>query len=367
MPKTPFFQLPRTSIPVLDGFRAIAILIVLLSHVGLAHIIPGKFGVTLFFFLSGYLITTILRQEFELHRTVTLRIFYFRRIVRILPPMYIAIILAIGLGLLGVIDPIDVKLLFVDLLFLSNYIQGSGLPIGLWSLAIEEHFYVIFPLIATAAFHWRGPAFCAVLCAVLCGVALVLRIIEASDPDNLKYMAEWTHTRFDSILFGSILACWNNPVIDKRDQLPPARASYLIGLALLLVCFLYRDEYFRQTLRYTIQGIALILLFNTAIHDKGYVRKFLSHVVFQWIAVLSYSLYLVHSFILLACHRMLDSVSDHVASAAGIFISFSIAVLIFVAVERPLGRWRRTKERDWAPAKESKGPAALKTFEQSGI
>jgi len=73
----------------LDGLRAVAIMIVFLSHAGLSHIVPGLFGVTVFFFLSGYLITTLLRMECERHGRANLRQFFLRRSLRILPPFYL--------------------------------------------------------------------------------------------------------------------------------------------------------------------------------------------------------------------------------------------------------------------------------------
>ena len=79
----------RFYIPSLDGLRAVSILIVFVSHAGLDSV-PGGFGVTIFFFLSGYLITTLLRREFEADGTIGLGQFYWRRAWRILPPMYAA-------------------------------------------------------------------------------------------------------------------------------------------------------------------------------------------------------------------------------------------------------------------------------------
>ncbi len=80
------------TIPSLDGIRALAATIVFASHAGNQDVIPGLFGVTVFFFLSGYLITTLLRTEFEKHGRISLRNFYLRRAFRIFPPMYIVLV-----------------------------------------------------------------------------------------------------------------------------------------------------------------------------------------------------------------------------------------------------------------------------------
>jgi len=76
-------------IPSLDGIRAVSFMIVFLSHAGLERLVPGGFGVTVFFFLSGYLITTLLRMEAERTGSIDLRGFYLRRVFRIFPPFYL--------------------------------------------------------------------------------------------------------------------------------------------------------------------------------------------------------------------------------------------------------------------------------------
>src|ERR1700676_4428869 len=83
-----------THIPSLDGIRAIAALLVFIAHAGLEDRVPGGFGVTIFFFLSGYLITTLLRTEYATCGRINLKNFYIRRAYRIWPPMYIALALA---------------------------------------------------------------------------------------------------------------------------------------------------------------------------------------------------------------------------------------------------------------------------------
>jgi peptidoglycan/LPS O-acetylase OafA/YrhL len=88
-------------IPSLDGIRALSFLLVFLSHAGLDNVVPGLFGVAVFFFLSGYLITTLMRLEIESTGTLSLRNFFLRRALRILPPFYLVVavlILVVRLG-----------------------------------------------------------------------------------------------------------------------------------------------------------------------------------------------------------------------------------------------------------------------------
>ena len=85
-------------IPSLDGLRAVAFLLVFVAHSGLDNVVPGGFGVTVFFFLSGYLITTILRIEAQKTGTISLGKFYLRRAFRILPPLYVTLALGYALA-----------------------------------------------------------------------------------------------------------------------------------------------------------------------------------------------------------------------------------------------------------------------------
>ena len=96
---------PITTIASLDGLRAVSITIVFLAHSGLKGIVPGFFGVTVFFFLSGYLITTLLRIEFERSGDIGLVDFYVRRMFRIWPLFYLVLIVATLLTWLGAYGP----------------------------------------------------------------------------------------------------------------------------------------------------------------------------------------------------------------------------------------------------------------------
>ena len=152
---------PAGRIPSLDGLRAVSILIVFLAHTGMRGIVPGFFGVTVFFFLSGYLITTLLRIEFEGTGDIGLRSFYVRRAFRIWPLFYLVLIVATlltALGAYGPPPPLDAGLIFMQFAHLANYaITEHGWYIGraqgtwvYWSLAVEEHFYLALPVVYLA-------------------------------------------------------------------------------------------------------------------------------------------------------------------------------------------------------------------------
>src|SRR3977135_1168749 len=91
-------------IPSLDGLRAISIMIVLVSHAGYGGVVPGGLGVTIFFFLSGYLITTLLVDERERSGRIDIGKFYLRRVFRLFPPLLVTLVIAYFLVLLGLLD-----------------------------------------------------------------------------------------------------------------------------------------------------------------------------------------------------------------------------------------------------------------------
>src|ERR1700684_2991196 len=141
-------------IPSLDGIRAVSILLVFATHAGAGTFISGDFGVTVFFFISGFLITTLMRSEFDRNGSVNIRHFWLRRALRILPPFYLVALAATLIALI-LYPPgtVYAPAMTAELLFFANYwgiygINGEAPGTGVvWSLAVEEQFYLLFPLL----------------------------------------------------------------------------------------------------------------------------------------------------------------------------------------------------------------------------
>lgn len=334
-------------IPSLDGIRAMSFLLVFVSHAGLGSYMPGGMGVTIFFFLSGFLITTLMRSEFENSGTLNLKHFWGRRALRILPAFYLVLIVA---GLVS-LTTISWPAICAQALQITNYWDiyhgKEGFPTGTsvyWSLAVEEHFYVLFPwmFIAMQRLAARDQG---LLIYVLCGLVLLWRcvlVIHFHSDINRTFMA--TDTRVDSILFGCALAVLANPVMDnvhlieQRWKMIYAPAA----VALLLICLLVRNEVFRETVRYSIQGIALTVLFIAAIRfPKWLPMRALNTKPLMFLGLLSYSLYLLHYAVLFGVERNLPSLNPIGQGVLALVASIMCSWLIYVVIEKPCAGLRK--------------------------
>jgi peptidoglycan/LPS O-acetylase OafA/YrhL len=341
-------------IPSLDGLRAVSFLLVFVAHAGLERYVPGGFGVTIFFFLSGFLITSLLRAEYEKNAVISLRHFWLRRVLRILPPFYLVLFSALLMDLaIPPPVPLDAKA-FAALAFqYTNYwIIGHGYegqPSGTgvyWSLAIEEHFYLAFPWFFIALQKLKASARRqALIIWSLCGIVLMWRLLLVFGyhvPMTRTYMA--SDTRVDSILFGCALAVWNNPVLDEVPMNERRWKLCYVPVAALVLgcCLLLRGDNFRETFRYSLEGAALTLLFMAAIrYHRSPLFAWLNTRAMVFIGLLSYSLYLLHFAVIFGIARALPGMNHVLRGGLSLGVSIALAWLIYVTVEKPCARLRR--------------------------
>jgi len=329
----------------LDGLRAVAILLVVVAHT-IAHWVPGGLGVTLFFFISGFIITRGLLGE-ELDRASIGR-FYVRRIFRLAPALLVFIVVA-SLTMAAVGFPIPLSDIKASLLYYANYhsfavIEGKvRSPLGItWSLAVEEHFYLLFPLLMLAL-HGKIKRLEFVLAATLVAVLAWRLVLVGTVPDERIYQG--TDTRIDSLAYGCLLSVL---FVRAKAQGHATRLLTLLssnmalvgGLLLLLFTVVYRDPQFRESFRYTLQGLSFVPLFCNLFwaQKSGPVRRLLELRPMVYIGAVSYSLYLYH---FLGASVGLAVVSD--ANPAGrALLALSIGVVgtlfSYYVVERPVRR-----------------------------
>jgi len=329
-------------------------MLVFTAHAGLERFVPGGFGVTIFFFLSGFLITTLLRAEFETYGEISIRHFWLRRTLRILPPFYLVLIVSVFVSLLidppGTLSPPAVTaqaLQYTNFWIVGHGYEGQPSGTGVyWSLAVEEHFYLVFPwlFIGIQKFKFSARSQALFLWA-LCLLVLLWRtylVLYCHVSVIRTYLA--TDTRVDSILFGCALAVWNNPVMDEvtlRER--RWKYGYVPVAALVLgLCLAVRGDNFRETLRYSLQGGALTVLFVAAIrYHRWPIFAWLNNPAVAYIGLISYSLYLLHLAVLLRIARAWPGLYPLVQGVLALAISVALSSLIYVTIEKPCARLRK--------------------------
>jgi len=363
-------SLDREHIPSLDGIRAAAFALVFLAHANLTHLIPGGFGVTVFFFLSGYLISSLMRREFQQNQRIDIGRFYLRRCLRILPSFYMAMLVAYVLYLtnwlpLGVPGAASADMLTTQAAFLANYIpmvlgpERSPLP-GTevyWSLAVVEHFYLLFPFLAAGLLNRRSRRTAVMVLAGCCLAFLVWRclLVYGCGYGALRVRL-CSDTRGDSILFGCLLAFALDPFRDRRPKFSQsAKVVTAVGaLALILLSIAIRDPSFRFTFRYTLQGIALLPLFYLAVAEhRTLLLRPLNHPVVAYLGQLTYSLYLIHFVMITVVFEYLGQEVSMPTRLAGLLVSLALSVAYAIAmrhfVEAPLAKLRKKYRADRSP------------------
>jgi peptidoglycan/LPS O-acetylase OafA/YrhL len=287
--------------------------------------------------------------------SVSLKNFYKRRALRILPPFYMVFGLALaawGIGLLP--RPTELASIPAVLLHYANYyivahdhhgfLTGTGIY---WSLAVEEHFYLLFPFLFLLLIRFVGtPSARAVWLLALCLILLVWRcvLVFVFDASVLRTSVA-SDTRFDSLLFGCALALYENPAIDSSavSERMWKYVLFPLGLIGLLISFTVRADVFRETCRYSVQGASLAPIFVCAIRYPNWFP--IRPLNMRWLAfvgTLSYSLYLIHLVVLGGLGENLGrTVGPLTIGIVGLAITFALAWLMYVLIERPCARLRR--------------------------
>lgn len=343
-------------IPGLNGLRAIAVLIVIVAHMGLEHIVPGGFGVTVFFFISGFLITRLLLAEREKKGKVGLKQFYIRRLIRLYPALIFMVLgSTLYFKLMGYGGPTLTEFM-AALFYFTNFFQvavrsaGEALPFmswtHLWSLAVEEHFYMIFPLIVVACGAFKAGlsknlsrALILILIAVPLWRLFIFYNLDVSVQDYTYMMSD---ARFDSLAWGCFLSVLLHKIGDISKVrffigwLPVIAASLAI-----LVTFILRDEMFRHVVRYAVQGAALFILTLNLYYFRSlsWSMKVLEWAPLAWIGTVSYGLYLWHFPVLDAARRVTEPGVVQIVLTT--LVTLGITAFSFYLVEKPFTRLRK--------------------------
>ena len=350
----------RRYITGLDGIRAIAVIMVLAYHLKLALFKSGFLGVTVFFVLSGYLITGILISEVEEEGTIDLKNFWLRRIRRLVPAvMSMAVVIIFVSAVVNrIIFTKGCKDFLASVLGFNNwwqifnkvsYFEAAGVPSPFthcWSLAIETQFYLIYPLILLGIYKLvksrgegrakRGLLFAGVT-LLLALISVILMIVLFDPQQDASRVYYGTDTRAFSLLFGALLAIlWEYRMVPRRLSASVNMVLGSVSFAVLIVMtiaingssnFWYRGGQFVGT-------ILTVLMVYAVSGRKTWLSRFLSNPVLKWIGDRSYSIYLWHYPIILLISKGIKA--SWWITLIEIVLSVVLAELSYRFIETPI-------------------------------
>lgn len=401
---------PADNLKVVDGFRALSILAVMCVHgmTELGYLVPsdffakfsttlvghlflqGELGVDVFFVISGLLVTHFLLREHTDSNKISLSNFYYRRALRLLPAYYLV------LAFYCLTKQPNWQNVWANLIYINNYIPAARecMPWA-WSLAIEEQFYILFPILLIGFLRMKSRAGKIVAVSSLAAMAFALRLhalkrsglalpfaVPSVGPDAELHLAKVfdalyfpIHVRFGALLCGAIVAYLLHAGIAQRLFQPSRWRGYaiqvigiiFIGIVIytsrlvmpqtdylgkaLLESRIYNGTYLVAYHYVFSMGIAMQLMVMLCHEGFSLPARILGHPIWYPLAQLSYSAYLINNLLLAI---MEDSLTPKVAtslSAVGYVLSsalltLSAAAVVYIFVEKPfmqLRKGRRTK------------------------
>jgi peptidoglycan/LPS O-acetylase OafA/YrhL/CubicO group peptidase (beta-lactamase class C family) len=358
MPSAQHTTSDKAYLPGLDGLRALAVIAVMLYHADLP-VFGGYLGVESFFVLSGFLITTLLWNEWQQHEHIAYRSFWLRRMRRLLPALVVVLagVLLAGLFLPDTLHDLQRETL-AALGYATNWyfiaseqsyfdaLERPSLLQHLWSLAIEGQFYLLWPLIFAVVIRFlrrKGTIALSLLLAAGSTALMVMLYTPGSDPSRIYY---GTDTRVSALLIGAALALlWRPAALPKLDR-PGARVALdgfgLVALITLLVLYGVLNDQNPWLYRggFGIVALATAIVTAVVIHPAARLLPWLlERAPLRWIGLRSYSLYLWHWPVFMLTRPGVDLIGNEWAIQAMRFaLSLLLAMLTYSMVEEPIRR-----------------------------
>ncbi|HUB47941.1 MAG TPA: acyltransferase [Acetobacteraceae bacterium] len=332
-------------IPALDGLRAVAITLVFLFHRG-AHFPGGWIGVDIFFVLSGYLITSLLLQEYEHTGRVDIGSFYARRACRLLPALTIVVIASVGMAIWFDTRPLQTEwdaaaalFYFLDYRYAFGGFSVTSL-VHAWSLSVEEQFYFVWPPLLLILLP-RGKRFVLRSALVLIMIVVIWReylILTSPDAFFRTYFA--FDTRADELLLGCALALWR-PRHETIERIRHFWPGVVLLLAAVVVLFNLRTRSLQLTEAIGFPLISIAAAYIIAVlttTTDTWLSQLLSYPPLVALGHISYGFYLWHWVIIFQANNL------HIDETWLVFVvSVAAAAVSYAVIERPfllLGRRR---------------------------
>jgi len=371
--------------PGLDGLRAVAVLAVIAFHLGFGWAPGGLLGVGIFFTLSGYLITDILLSQLARRGHIRLGRFWLARARRLLPALFAMLVIVVAwVTIFGPAQPQQFRdgvvasalyvsnwqLIFGDVSYFARFAPPGPLN-HLWSLAIEEQFYLVWPFVLllgvkvvreTPLPSGVRPrlAVATLLLALVSAILMAVLYHPSLDPSRVYY---GTDTRAFELLFGAALAMvWPSRKLSPRiaagarNTLDGLGVAGLVAIALMIwqtdqySSFLYRGGFI-------VLSIATVMVVAALAHPASRLGPILGWKPLRWIGVRSYGIYLWHfPVIVLTTPGGVANGAEPLRELAQFAAIVGIAALSWKYVEEPvrhgaIGKlWKRARAGEWRPA-----------------
>ena len=343
--------------PGIDAMRALAVLAVFGYHAGLGWVPGGFLGVDVFFVISGYLITSLLLREFQRGGHIELGRFWLRRARRLLPA--VAVLIAVSMVLAAIFEPARIDSLRGDaisgLFYFANwhfvfahqsYFEQFGRPslfTHLWSLSVEEQFYLFWPLLFAAGMKLfgRGKLVLGVLAGALASVALAWILFDPGGDASRVYYGTDTHAV--GLLAGVALAMVWSPIELRRHHAGPLVGPILdavgvLALGYVILCFLRVHDFDLALWHggYLWLAIATTLVVAVVAHPAARLGPILGQAPLLWLGLRSYSFYLWHWPVLVLTRPGIDiSLPRGILIPLQLLATLALADLSYRYVELP--------------------------------
>lgn len=352
----------------IDALRAVAVLLVVVQHTGKAsgikwlESVPGPSGVTLFFAISGFIITYMVLRERERTGGFAVGAFYFKRLAKLAPPFLLAVLFptVIFAAVIGW-SKVDWWAVLSQVFFAYNWAQiwNGGLDPAVmpgselvWSLAVEEQFYIGFALvwlIVARTVPWRTNL--AVLAGILIVSSTAWRFWLVAHGAGDVRIARGTDTRIDTIALGVLIACLYHLWTARSSKILLSLGHPLflyLSVALFLAGFGTDNEFYSLTVRYTLHGLSagLFILYGLSPREsvtKNLLYQFSTCRLIALIGLASYSIYLAHWATMVLVAPVAGLLPSYVAAPLLASTGVAVGVALYKLVEVPIDRWRRRR------------------------
>ncbi|MDF3812602.1 acyltransferase [Rhodopseudomonas sp. BAL398] len=329
----------------LDGLRAVAVLLVFVHHAFPSSLPGGHVGVDIFFVLSGFLISTILLNEWRQTGRISFRQFYWRRGLRLMPAFMLLLLCVLLVSVPLSREPQERLREAFASLYMMNWFKAFGWCQGgylshTWSLAIEEQFYLLWPIILVGLLRCGPVALRGFIVAAIAAV-MAWRVALYLGGASVERIYNGFDTRADALLIGCLLASWPRLVMLLSVLWVPAIACiaavalFVPYSSVLLPCGLF-----------TLTAVASASIIAALVsHPPNAIQRFLAQRIFVELGAISYGFYLWHYYILLLLKHA--HANEVIAAGAAFALTIAISFVSFRYVERPLLSYRGPAVWPW--------------------